>query len=41
MRKDQANVHCKVLEEFEDHLTNTVGAAQKTRKMLGGPLSRT
>ncbi|MCK4605148.1 MAG: tyrosine-type recombinase/integrase [Deltaproteobacteria bacterium] len=33
MRKDQANVHCKVLEEFEDHLTNTVGAAQKTRKM--------
>ena len=33
MRNNQAGNHCKVLEEFEEHLANTVGAAQSTRKM--------
>lgn len=33
MRMDQTNVHCQLLEEFEDYLANTVGAARTTRKM--------
>ena len=33
MHMDQANIHRQVLEEFEDHLINAVGAARTTRKM--------